>query len=61
MASIKNYGDRFRKELYGQLLHVAKRKTSEADTLLDDGGRKVASAGEDFGENVLIVNPEEHA
>jgi DNA topoisomerase-6 subunit B len=59
VASIKDYGDRSRKELYGQLLHVAKRKTAEADTQLDGGGRKVDSSDEDFGENVLIVNPEE--
>lgn len=59
VASIKEYGDRGRKELYGRLLDVARRKTAVADTQLDDRGKKVEPAGEDFGENVLIVNPED--
>src|SRR5882724_4612021 len=58
VASIKDYGDRSRKELYGRLLHVAKRKTAEADTRLDGSGKKTDSSDEDFGENVLIVTPE---
>src|SRR5205809_3429920 len=57
VASIKDYGDRSRKELYGRLLHVAKRKTAEADTRLDGSGKKIDSADENFGGNVLIVNP----
>lgn len=59
VGSIKDYSDRSRKELYGRLLHVAKRKTAEADTQLDGSGKKVEKTEEDFGENVLIVNPEE--
>jgi DNA topoisomerase-6 subunit B len=58
VALIKEYSDRSKKELYGRLLHVAKRKTSEADTVLDNRGKRVESAEENFGENVLIVNPE---
>ena len=57
IASIKSYGDRPRKELYGRLVDIATRKTAVADTRLDDRGRKIERA-EDFGENVLIVNPE---
>jgi DNA topoisomerase-6 subunit B len=60
VASIKDYGDRSRQELYGRLVDVAKRKTAVADTQLDDGGKKIEAAEEDFGENVLIVNPENH-
>ena len=60
VASIKGYGDRPRKELYRRLLQVAKRKTAEADIQLDGSGRKIDSSDEDFGENVLIVNSEEH-
>lgn len=41
------------KDLYENLLKVAKRKTSEADTKLDDKGRRVEE--EDYGDNVLIV------
>jgi DNA topoisomerase VI subunit B len=59
VASIKEYGDRSKKELYDRLLHVAKRKTAEADTVLDASGTKTESAAEEFGENVLIVD-EEH-
>jgi DNA topoisomerase-6 subunit B len=58
VASIKDYGERPKKDLYHRLLHVAKRKTAEADIQLDASGSKVEQA-EDFGENVLIVE-EEH-
>jgi len=58
IASIKNYGDRPRKELYGRLVDIAKRKTAVADTKLDDRGKKIEQAEEDFGESVLIVKPE---
>jgi len=44
-----------RDALYEKLLHVAKRKTAEADTKLDQRGKKVEAADEEFGENVLIV------
>ena len=58
VASIKDYAARPKKELYERLLHVAKRKTAEADTRLDTSGTKVESEAEDFGENVLIVDQE---
>lgn len=46
-----------RDRLHEQLLKVAKRKTSEADVRLDDRGKKILDA-EDFGDHVLIVEPE---
>jgi DNA topoisomerase-6 subunit B len=58
VASIKDYGDGPKKELYGRLVEVAMRKTAVADTQLDDSGQKIADANEEFGENVLIVDPE---
>ena len=62
VSSIKGYSEKSRKELYGQLLDVARRKTAVADTQLDDRGKKkIEPAVEDFGENVLIVDSEEHA
>ena len=61
VSSIKGYGDGKKKDLYGQLLGVAKRKTAVADTQLDDRGKKKAEpVAEDFGENVLIVDVEQH-
>lgn len=57
VARIKEYGDRSKKELYDRLLHVAKRKTAEADIRLDSSGMKVESMAEEF-ENVIIVNTE---
>jgi len=61
VSSIKGYGEGKKKDLYGQLLDVAKRKTAVADTQLDDRGRKKAEpVAEDFGENVLIVDVEQH-
>jgi len=59
VATIKDYGDRPRKDLYGRLVDVAKRKTAVADTQLNDEAKKRDNAAEEFGENVLIVNPEE--
>jgi DNA topoisomerase-6 subunit B len=48
-----------RDELYKRLVRVAKRKTSEADTRLDDRGRRIEEDEESFGSNVLIVDPED--
>jgi DNA topoisomerase VI subunit B len=49
--------------LYTQLLSVAKKVTADADMKLDDRGRKIKAppAELDFGENVLIVDPVNHA
>ena len=44
-----------RDELYQQLLQVAKRKTAEADTKLNERGQRIEEAAEDYGDNVLIV------
>jgi DNA topoisomerase-6 subunit B len=59
VASIKDYGDRPRKDLYGRLVDVAKRKTAVADTQVNDEKKPPKNAAEEFGENVLIVNAEE--
>src|ERR1051325_9525559 len=40
VATIKDYGDRPRKDLYGRLVDVAKRKTAVADTELNDEGKE---------------------
>ncbi|TWT46465.1 DNA topoisomerase VI subunit B [Botrimarina hoheduenensis] len=50
------------KELYEQLLNVARKRTAEADTKLDDRGRKVEEDPSqlNLGDNVLIVNPAHH-
>jgi len=58
VAAIKDYGDRPRKDLYGRLVDVAKRKTAVADTQLNGEEKQRENAAEEFGENVLIVNPE---
>jgi DNA topoisomerase-6 subunit B len=59
VAAIKDYGDRPRKDLYGRLVDVAKRKTAIADTQLNGEVNQRDNAADGFGENVLIVNPEE--
>ncbi len=47
-------------QLYDQLLKVARKKTSEADVKLDRRGRPIEEEEEQsFGENVLIVDPNE--
>src|SRR5207248_11283613 len=59
VATIKDFGDRPRKQLYGRLVDVAKRKTAVADTQLNGEGKQRENAAEEFGKNVLIINPEE--
>jgi hypothetical protein len=54
---IQEFEEKKTKALYEKLLHVAKRKTAEADTRLDDRGKKIEGGDEEFGENVLIVEP----
>jgi DNA topoisomerase-6 subunit B len=50
-------------ELYEQLVKVARKHTSEADMKLDDRGRPIEEKPEelDLGDNVLIVDPAQHA
>lgn len=51
------------KELYDQLVTLAKKRTADADVKLDDRGNKVAAEDPtqlNLGENVLIVNPAHH-
>ena len=52
---LHDFGDKKRTEIYERLLHIAKRKTAEADTKLDERGKKIEESSEDFGDNVLIV------
>jgi DNA topoisomerase-6 subunit B len=59
VATIKEYGDRPRKDLYGRLVDVAKRKTAVADTQTNNEGKHRENAAEEFGETVLIVDAEE--
>jgi DNA topoisomerase-6 subunit B len=58
VASIKDYGERSRKELYTRLVDFAKRKTAVADTRLDERGKKTEPVEEGFGDNVLIIHPD---
>ena len=50
------------RELYEQLLALAKKHTSEADMKLDDRGKPIEEKPEemDLGDNVLIVDPMSH-
>ena len=49
-----------RDQIYQNLLRVAKRKTAEADTKLDEKGRKVDPDAV-YGENVLIVDHDQES
>ena len=50
-----------RESLYEQLLKVAKRKTAAADIEFDERGKAVEEEeAEEFGDNVLIVDPATH-
>ncbi|QDT01081.1 DNA topoisomerase VI subunit B [Adhaeretor mobilis] len=47
-----------RDDLYEQLVKVAKKRTADADMVMDDRGRKLDQEM-DLGDNVLIVDPAE--
>ena len=44
-------------KVYELLVKVARRKTAEADVKLDKRGRAIEEGRQDFGDNVLIVDP----
>lgn len=48
-----------RKEVYEQLLAVAKKKTAEADMKLDESGKAIDPELEEYGGGVLIVEKDE--
>ncbi len=48
-----------RKKLYDQLLKVAQKKTAQADLKFDDRGRAIEKSDDEYGDNVLIVTPNE--
>jgi DNA topoisomerase-6 subunit B len=58
VASIKDYNARSSNQLYDRLVDLAKRRTAVADARFNDQGKKVEKTEEDFGSNVLIVDPE---
>ena len=59
VAAIKNYDDRSSKQLYSRLVDLAKHRTAIADARFNDQGKKIEAVESDFGENVLIVDPEQ--
>jgi DNA topoisomerase-6 subunit B len=57
-TAVSDINNQDRKAIYDQLMLLAKKKTAEADTKLDDRGRAITDEeDEDFGDNVLIVGP----
>lgn len=58
-AAVSEINQADKQQLYERLLAVAKKKTAEADMKIDDRGRLVEDEEEIFGENVLIVAPED--
>ena len=57
VAGVQTINGADKEELYKQLVAVAKRKTAEADVTLDESGKPIAEEEEDFGDNVLIIDP----
>jgi DNA topoisomerase-6 subunit B len=59
-TAVSDINQQDRQAIYDQLMLVAKKKTAEADTKLDERGRAITDEDEeDFGDNVLIVDPNE--
>jgi DNA topoisomerase-6 subunit B len=56
-TAVSGINEAERQALYEQLLKVAKKKTATADMKLDDRGQVIEAENEDFGDNVLIVDP----
>jgi len=56
-AAVSRINKSNREKLYNQLLLVAKKRTAEADVKLNDRGQKIDENAEEFGGNVLIVEP----
>jgi len=50
-----------RQEVYENLLAVAKRKTAEADVVLDESGKTVEPTEDQYGGGVLIVDQDEQS
>lgn len=48
-----------RDEMYQKLVAVAKKKTAEADMVLDESGKAVDPSAEEYGGGVLIVEKDE--
>ncbi|MEN6495534.1 MAG: DNA topoisomerase VI subunit B [Thermoguttaceae bacterium] len=60
-SAVSSINQTDRDALYEQLLAVAKKKTAEADLKLDERGQVLEEDLEEFGDNVLIVDPEKQA
>jgi DNA topoisomerase-6 subunit B len=56
-GAVSNINRADREELYQKLIRVARQKTAEADVKLDDRGQRIEEDVQDFGDNVLIVDP----
>lgn len=57
-TAVSNINQSDRKQLFQQLMDVAKKRTSQADMRLDDRGRPIDEEEEEFGDNVIIVQPQ---
>jgi DNA topoisomerase-6 subunit B len=55
--AVSDINEKDRQSIYEQLMLVAKKKTAQADTKLDDRGRPIDEEEMELGENVLIVEP----
>ena len=58
-TAVSDISEKDRQAIYDQLMLVARKKTSQADTKLDDRGRPIDEEEMELGENVLIVEPSE--
>jgi DNA topoisomerase-6 subunit B len=59
--AVSDINEKDRKAIYDQLMLVAKKKTAQADTKLDDRGKPIDEEAVELGENVLIVEPSQSA
>lgn len=55
--AVSDINETDREKLYEQLLVVARKKTAAADIEMDDRGQIIEVEPEEFGDNVLIVEP----
>ncbi len=58
VGEIQNFNDKKKTALYEQLLHVAKKKTAEADVKLDSRGKKIQAEETLEGDEKVLIVPQ---
>jgi DNA topoisomerase-6 subunit B len=61
VGAIQDFNEKRKEEFYQQLLHVAKKKTAEADVKFDSRGKKIVEEDPLAGDSKVLIIPQEDA